>query len=570
MPVLPAITEDFANYWKRFNERIEDPQRQKRIILVAVCIALLLDNMLYMVIVPIIPDYLREIGAWTTHTEGGTVEFRNISNRVVPLRIGGRVVYEGEDSAVGVLFASKAMIQLFVNPFSGAIIDRIGYDIPMMFGLSIMFFSTAVFACGKSYGLLFFARSLQGVGSAFADTSGLAMIADRFNEENERQEALGIALSFISFGSLFAPPFGGLLYEFCGKEFPFIILALVCLLDGFLVLVVMSPVKQQMKAAGISRPKGTPIYVLLRDPFIAVCAGALVMGNMSLSFLEPTISIWMQDTMHVEEWQIGMIWLPAFFPYVLGVYVSVRLASKYPRYQWLTASIGLALAGISSFILPFSRSFWALFVPIAVICFGEAQVSTAILPTLGYLVDTRYVSIYGSIYAIADISYSLAYAFGPIIAGSVVAAFGFVTLNILIAFCNIAYCPVLARLRHIYDYNPFEGDANTTAGEPSDKYQTYAVQDGNTVKHQQFATPGLDDNPWGEEPQNKTNPFVSGTDLRQNAASGEEKMQSANQFEMRANYSSSYAPQASFNYTLNSQQAIRQVQGMNTGYSNAS
>ena len=66
-----------------------------------------------------------------------------------------------------------------MNPISGYIIDRIGYDLPMMFGLIVMFFSTLIFAVGKSYSVLFMARSLQGVGSAFADTGGLSMIADR-------------------------------------------------------------------------------------------------------------------------------------------------------------------------------------------------------------------------------------------------------------------------------------------------------------------------------------------------------------------------------------------------------
>lgn len=100
--------------------------------------------------------------------------------------------HHGQDSATGILFASKvsisitcsspcqfnfspvsrayllyiycyfqAIVQLMINPFSGALIDRIGYDIPMMIGLCIMFLSTAVFACGRSYSLLFFARSLQ-------------------------------------------------------------------------------------------------------------------------------------------------------------------------------------------------------------------------------------------------------------------------------------------------------------------------------------------------------------------------------------------------------------------------
>jgi DHA1 family vesicular acetylcholine transporter-like MFS transporter 3 len=125
-----------------------------------------------MVIVPIIPDYLRKIGAWDTHTEGGelvtvaprVVTFTNATgsysyNEVRPPKlINGVIVYDGEDTAIGLLFASKALVQLFINPFSGAMIDRIGYDKPMMFGLTIMFFSTAIFSVAKSYGVLFFAR----------------------------------------------------------------------------------------------------------------------------------------------------------------------------------------------------------------------------------------------------------------------------------------------------------------------------------------------------------------------------------------------------------------------------
>nr|NVI79573.1 VAChT [Cucujiformia] len=213
-------------------------------------------------------------------------------------------------------FASKAIVQLMVNPFSGAAIDKIGYDIPMMIGLCIMFLSTAVFACGRSYGLLFFARSLQGVGSAFADTSGLAMIADRFTEENERSKALGIALAFISFGCLVAPPFGGALYQFAGKEMPFLILAFVSLLDGFMLLLVMKPIKEQIRMSQCARPPSVPIWKLFMDPYIAVCSGALMMSNVALAFLEPTISLWMEDNLTTDNWKIGMIWLPAFFPHV--------------------------------------------------------------------------------------------------------------------------------------------------------------------------------------------------------------------------------------------------------------
>ncbi|XP_058789574.1 vesicular acetylcholine transporter isoform X3 [Phymastichus coffea] len=447
-------------------EKVQEPQAQRKLILVIVCIALLLDNMLYMVIVPIIPDYLKYIGTFA--------EDKLISNGT-SLAISS---HHGQDSATGVLFASKAIVQLMVNPFSGALIDRIGYDLPMMIGLCIMFLSTAVFACGRSYGVLFFARSLQGVGSAFADTSGLAMIADRFTEETERSKALGIALAFISFGCLVAPPFGGALYQFAGKEVPFLILAFVSLADGFMLLLVMKPIKEQIKESRREMTPTTPIWRLFIDPYIAVCAGALMMSNVALAFLEPTISLWMEDHITHDNWKMGMIWLPAFFPHVFGVAITVKMAKQYPQHQWLMAAGGLALEGLCCLIIPFSTSYKFLMIPICGICFGIALIDTALLPTLGYLVDVRYISVYGSIYAIADISYSLAYAIGPIIAGGVVEAIGFTALNIGIAFSNLLYTPVLMYLRHIYDFKLFQDEANILMQDPPSKeYQTYVLQE---------------------------------------------------------------------------------------------
>lgn len=464
-------------------EKLQEPKSQRKLILVIVSVALLLDNMLYMVIVPIIPDYLRYIGAWG--------DMSDIIEYLPPIKEGNETIiptiriphgHDGQDSATGLLFASKAIVQLLINPFSGALIDRIGYDIPMMIGLIIMFLSTAVFACGRSYSMLFFARSLQGVGSAFADTSGMAMIADRFTEENERSKALGIALAFISFGCLVAPPFGGALYQFAGKEVPFLILAFVSLLDGFMLLLVMKPLKEQMIDARRERAPSIPIWKLLMDPYIAVCAGALMMSNVALAFLEPTISLWMEDNLTTDNWKIGMIWLPAFFPHVFGVIITVKMAKKYPQHQWLMAASGLALEGLCCFIIPFATSYKGLMIPICGICFGIALIDTALLPTLGYLVDVRYVSVYGSIYAIADISYSFAYAIGPIIAGNVVEAIGFTALNFGIAFSNLLYAPVLIYLRHIYDFKPFENEANILMADPPDKeYQTYSMQDQKPV-----------------------------------------------------------------------------------------
>lgn len=437
---------------KQLGSAIRDPHQQRRIILVIVCVALLLDNMLYMVIVPIIPDYLEQ--AEHVHV----VLHPNSTLHSTPTSTAKN---SNLDIQIGVLFASKAILQLIVNPISGTFIDRVGYDIPLLIGLLVMFVSTCIFAFGENYATLFIARSLQGLGSAFADTSGLAMIADKYTEETERSRALGIALAFISLGSVVAPPFGGILYEFVGKRVPFIVLACICLADGFLLLTIIRPLTNRTRE---NMPAGPPIYKLMIDPYIAVVAGALTVCNIPLAFLEPTIARWMETTMHATQWEMGLTWLPAFFPHVFGVYITVRLAAKNPNLQWFYGALGMVIIGASSCTVPACKTFVQLIASLCGICFGIALVDTALLPTLAFLVDVRHVSVYGSVYAIANISYSVAYAMGPIVAGQIVHNLGFFQLNLGMGLLSVLYAPALLLLRNVCQMKPSYSEGHVAGG----------------------------------------------------------------------------------------------------------
>ncbi|XP_058909473.1 vesicular acetylcholine transporter [Kogia breviceps] len=445
---------------------LQDPRRQRRLVLVIVCVALFLDNMLYMVIVPIVPYYVHSASEKPTLTSkvcvttlppptpanasADTVNTSESSTATMPARSTAQPQNptDNEDVKIGVLFASKAILQLLVNPLSGTFIDRMSYDLPLLMGLGVLFASTVMFAFAEDYATLFAARSLQGLGSAFADTSGIAMIADKYPEEPERSRALGLALAFISFGSLVAPPFGGFLHKFVGKTAPFLVLAMVSLIDALLLLVVAKPFSAAARARA-NLPVGTPIHRLMLDPYIAVVAGALTTCNIPLAFLEPTIATWMEHTMAASEWDAGIAWLPAFVPHVLGVYLTVRLAARYPHLQWLYGAFGLAVIGASSCLVPACRSFAPLVVSLCGLCFGIALVDTALLPTLAFLVDVRHVSVYGSVYAIADISYCVAYALGPIVAGHIVHSLGFEQLSLVMGLANLLYAPVLLLLRNV-------------------------------------------------------------------------------------------------------------------------
>ncbi|KAJ1143960.1 hypothetical protein NDU88_010262 [Pleurodeles waltl] len=473
---------------KRIGSAMKEVHHHRRLILFIVCVALFLDNMLFMVIVPIIPDYVASLRSG--EVDAAFKEANASASNATKSIVRPRYPPENEDMKIGVLFASKAILQLLVNPLSGTFIDRVGYDIPLFIGLIVMFLSTVIFAFAENYATLFMARSLQGLGSAFADTSGIAMIADKYTEEAERSQALGIALAFISFGSLVAPPFGGILYEFVGKKMPFLVLASISLMDGLLLLCVIKPFSNRTR---VNMPVGTPIYRLIFDPYIAVVAGALTTCNIPLAFLEPTISNWMKTTMDATEWEMGLCWLPAFVPHVLGVFLTVKLASRYPQYQWFYGALGMVIIGASSCTVPACRNFGQLMVPLCGICFGIALVDTALLPTLALLVDLRHVSVYGSVYAIADISYCVAYALGPIVASQIVHTMGFVQLNLGMGLVNVLYAPALLFLKSVCQMKPSHSESHILLEEgPKGLYDTIKMEERKS-KGRQHGTPPVEE-----------------------------------------------------------------------------
>ena len=131
------------------------------------------------------------------------------------------------------------------------------------------------------------ARALQGLGSACSSVSGLGMLADNYTEDQERGNAMGIALGGLALGVLIGPPFGGFLFQVWGKSAPFLILAVLALLDGCLQLLFLRP--------EVTRTEEEPpsLRSLLSDQYILICAGAIAVANMGIAMLEPALPLHM-------------------------------------------------------------------------------------------------------------------------------------------------------------------------------------------------------------------------------------------------------------------------------------
>ena len=79
MGKLPIINMEPKEAKAWIDEKLKDQAIQKRCVLVIVSLALLLDNMLYMVIVPIIPEYLRKVRVYDPGPLHSNALYQNLS-----------------------------------------------------------------------------------------------------------------------------------------------------------------------------------------------------------------------------------------------------------------------------------------------------------------------------------------------------------------------------------------------------------------------------------------------------------------------------------------------------------
>ncbi|XP_048523961.1 synaptic vesicular amine transporter [Dendroctonus ponderosae] len=459
----------------RLGAWIQRCRESRRLVLVIVAIALLLDNMLLTIVVPIIPEFLYDINHPNAPLDGRPVittttttkkppcdKFVKMLSQLSPefnesLYATTATSYENltqleefekaqkhedlveETVAVGMLFASKAFVQLLANPFVGPLTHKIGYSVPMFAGFIIMFLSTIIFAFGRSYSVLFIARALQGIGSSCSSVSGMGMLAERYPDDKERGNAMGIALGGLALGVLIGPPFGGLMYEFVGKSAPFLVLAALALGDGLLQLLMLQPSVVHQESDPPS------LRALIMDPYIMIAAGAIIFANMGIAMLEPSLPIWMMDTMGAERWKQGVTFLPASISYLIGTNLFGPLGHKMGR--WLAALLGLIIIGICLMCIPLATNINHLIVPNAGLGFAIGMVDSSMMPELGYLVDIRHSAVYGSVYAIGDVAFCLGFAIGPALSGTLIKNIGFEWMLFGIAMLDFLYAPLLFSLK---------------------------------------------------------------------------------------------------------------------------
>jgi len=351
--------------------------------LLLVSLVLFTDMAGYDLVVPILPEYARSWG------------------------IG--------EAELGVLFACYAVTLLLSVPLAGWLCQRLGDLRTLQLGVAGLFVSQVLYATAMGHAMLFAARALHGVAGGTAWTAGVALLALEF-PARQRGRALGLAMTAMSLGTLVGPPLGGLLFSWGGPRLPFLVTAVWTLLLTGIVLGMRARLTSSSRPAhGSSLWEGWTGYLHT--------IGAVILGSMFLSALEPTLPLHLHERFGANPAQTGLVFGLAALVYGLTSPLAGWAADVWGGRRVLIAGLIACLMTLPWLAVPRT---WAGEI-VALSCFGLACafLLTPTLPEIAAVCERRSDQGFGAAYAIFNLAYAIGMVIGPVTAGLLKRGFGF-------------------------------------------------------------------------------------------------------------------------------------------------
>ncbi len=311
--------------------------------LIFIFITILVDVIGLGVIIPVVPSLIEEL------TGEGLSEAS---------RYGGWLIF------------SFAAMQFLFSPIMGGLSDRFGRRPVLLFSLFGLGIDYIFHALAPTLFWLFVGRLIAGMfGASF--TTATAYIADISTPE-KRSQNFGLIGAAFGLGFIIGPVIGGLAGAEFGPRAPFIVAAVLSLLNVTYGFFVLPESLDKEKRRPFEWKRANPIGSLMRLKKYPVISGLVI--SMVLIYLagHAVQSNWAYFTMFKFEWDEAMV------GYSLGV-VGLLVASVQgglirvviPKIgQANSVYVGIALQAIGLFCFGIASAGWMLFIFLIPYCLG--------------------------------------------------------------------------------------------------------------------------------------------------------------------------------------------------------
>lgn len=322
-----------------------------------------------------------------------------------------------ETVRVGLLIAIFGLVNSILQPFAGAVIDRIGRRKPFILGgLVLMAVATLGFVLVGRFTELLLMRSLQGIGVALTIPAALALMAGSSKKET-RGGSMGIYTTSRMVGFAAGPLVGGAIYDHFGFNAAFFVGA--AFIVGAIILVQLWIQEEAPKQSRNNPGKFRIIDPsLLSAGILGVAFATFVMasGFTMMSALENQFN----QRLHMSAFVFSIAFSALLFSRIFTQVPLGRLSDRIGRKPIIVA--GLVLLAPSTALLGYAASVTQLTVLRLVQGIGSAAVAA---PAFAVAADLAQAGGEGRQMSIITMGFGLGIALGPLLAG-VLAVYSFV------------------------------------------------------------------------------------------------------------------------------------------------
>jgi len=333
-------------------------------------------------------------------------------------------------STVGILFAFFSVSGMVGSALGGAIADRMGRKVVIIFSLILSSVSALGMGFAPSIGIFIAVILLVGTLSSIGHPAHEAVVADLLPPD-KRAEGYGIIRVVFNLAVIIAPPIAGILISNSYLTL-FIVDAVISLISAAIVLLALPETKPQ--AHEHSKPESMKQTfagygrVFKDTPFVAFI-GVTVMMTLVYMNMNSTLGVFLRDQHSLPELRYGwLLSINAIMVVVLQFWVSRRLENYKPMLMMAAGSllyaIGFAMYGFISTFIFFIFAMVIITIGEMVLAPFQQSLVASFAPE-----DMR-----GRYMAVSGLSWSIAFTVGPYFAGLLLDS---ANPNLLWAFCGI-------------------------------------------------------------------------------------------------------------------------------------
>jgi MFS family permease len=316
-------------------------------------------------------------------------------------------------STVGILFAIFSVSGMAGSALGGAIADRMGRKVVIIFSLILSSLSALGMGFASTLGIFIAVVIIVGTLSSIGHPAHEAVVADLLPQE-KRAEGYGIIRVVFNLAVIIAPPIAGLLISNSYLTL-FIVDAVISLIAAMIVLLALPETKPQAQAHAKPETMGQTFAgykrVFKDTPFLAFI-GVTVLMTLVYMNMNSTLGVYLRDQRGLSEIRYGwLLSINAIIVVLFQFWVTRRL-EKYKPLLMMAAGSLLYAIGFSMF--GFIPTFGLFIIAMVIITIGEMVVS----PFQQSLVASfAPEDMRGRYMAVSGLTWSIAFTVGPYFAG---------------------------------------------------------------------------------------------------------------------------------------------------------